>query len=72
MVTVSTVLLASFGGVKAGDTDSKDAIIGKATPTIENGIMTPELLHSFGKIGAVQVSPNKKELLYHEIGRAHV
>ena len=65
MVTVSTVLLASFGGVKAGDTDSKDAIIGKATPTIENGIMTPELLHSFGKIGAVQVSPNKKELLYH-------
>ncbi len=65
MVTVSTVLLASFGGVKAGDTGGKDAIIGKATPTIENGIMTPELLHSFGKIGAVQVSPNKKELLYH-------
>ena len=65
MVTASTVLLASFGGVKAGDTDSKDAIIGKATPTIKNGIMTPELLHSFGKIGAVQVSPNKKELLYH-------
>ncbi len=65
MVTVSTVLLASFGGVKAGDTGGKDAIIGKATPTIKNGIMTPELLHSFGKIGAVQVSPNKKELLYH-------
>ena len=39
-------------------------IIGKATPVIENGIMTPELLHSFGRVGSVEVSPDKTHILY--------
>jgi len=39
-------------------------IIGKATPTIENGIMTPEVLYSFGRVGNVTVSPDKLHLLY--------
>ena len=64
MATACTVLLTS-SGLKPENISKQEPIIGKATPTIENGIMTPELLHSFGKIGAVQVSPNKKELLYH-------
>lgn len=38
--------------------------IGKANPKIENGIMTPEVLYSFGRVGSVQVSPNREQLLY--------
>lgn len=38
--------------------------IGKARPSIENGIMTPEVLHSFGRIGSVEVSPDKSRILY--------
>ena len=39
-------------------------IIGKSNPIIENGIMTPEVLHGFGRIGSVVVSPDLKRLLY--------
>ena len=39
-------------------------IIGRAKPVIENGIMTPELLHSFGRVGSVVVSPDKTHILY--------
>ena len=65
MATACTALLASCGGGTPGDTSNQGTIIGKASSTIENGIMTPETLHSFGKIGAVEVSPNNEELLYH-------
>ncbi len=64
MAIACTAILTS-SAIKAQTTSIQEHIIGKASPTIQNGIMTPELLHSFGKIGAVQVSPNKKELLYH-------
>ena len=39
-------------------------IIGKAKPTIKNGIITPEVLYSFGRIGEVQVSPDKSRFIY--------
>ena len=65
MATACTALLASCGGGTPGDTSNQGPIIGKASPIIENGIMTPETLHSFGKIGAVEVSPNNEGLLYH-------
>lgn len=38
--------------------------IGKAKLTIENGVMTPEVLHSFGRVGSVVVSPDKSHILY--------
>ncbi|OJV78747.1 MAG: peptidase S9 [Bacteroidia bacterium 44-10] len=38
--------------------------IGKAKPNIENGIMTPEVLYSFGRVGNVEVSPDKSHILY--------
>lgn len=57
------------GGAKEdshnGDQSKMGSIIGKASPTIVNGIMTPEVLHSFGRIGNVEVSPNKEDILYH-------
>ena len=41
-----------------------EEIIGKSSPKIENGIMTPEILYSFGRIGEVQVSPDKSHIVY--------
>lgn len=38
--------------------------IGRAHPEIENGIITPEVLYSFGRIGSVEVSPDKSHILY--------
>jgi len=38
--------------------------IGKAKPTIKDGIMTPEILYSFGRVGSVEVSPDKSHILY--------
>lgn len=54
------------GGAKAKKSSGKQLteIIGKANPKIENGVMTPEVLHSFGRVGSVQVSPDKSHLLY--------
>ncbi len=40
------------------------AIIGKSAVKIENGIMTPEVLHSFGRLSGVTVSPDKSKILY--------
>lgn len=53
-------------GEKAKQSTGKQFVetIGKANPSIENGIMTPEVLYSFGRIGNVQVSPDKSHLLY--------
>ena len=65
MAIACTALMASCNDESKGDSTHLDSIIGKASPTIENGIMTPEVLHSFGRIGDVQVSPNNEELLYH-------
>ena len=38
--------------------------IGKSDIKIENGLMTPEVLHSFGRIGSVEISPDKSQILY--------
>lgn len=43
---------------------SMEETIGKSDPKIENGLMTPEVLHSFGRIGNVEVSPDKSRILY--------
>lgn len=39
-------------------------ITGKATPVIQNGIMTPEVLYSFGRVGNASLSPDKSHLVY--------
>ena len=64
MAIIFTALTACNGG-KQGDSNSLGSIIGKATPKIENGIMTPEVLYSFSRIGNVVVSPDQERILYH-------
>lgn len=62
------LMAAALTALAACDSNEKkqdDApIIGKQTPKIENGLLTPEILWSFGRIGGVQVSPDETKILY--------
>ncbi len=66
MAIAMTGLLLSCNSEQKSDTDSKNLgeAIGKSNIKVENGIMTPEVLHSFGRIGTVKVSPDKSKILY--------
>lgn len=57
---MSAVLLAS----SSCDSGKESSLIGKQSPAIENGILTPEVLWAFGRIGAVEVSPDGSKILY--------
>ncbi len=46
------------------DKNGNGEVIGKSHPKIENGLLTPEILNSFGRITDLQVSPDGKKLLY--------
>ncbi|WP_199343187.1 alpha/beta hydrolase family protein [Dysgonomonas sp. GY75] len=59
--------VVSCGGkfsAKIENTEKDAPLIGKATVKVENGIMTPEVLYSFGRVSDVQVSPDKSKVLY--------
>ena len=59
-------LLLSCNNEQKSNADSKNLgeAIGKSNVKVENGIMTPEVLHSFGRIGSVEISPDKSKILY--------
>lgn len=46
------------------NSNEKSTLIGKQQPAIENGLLTPEILWSFGRIGGLEVSPDQSRLLY--------
>lgn len=56
----ATLAFTACNGNKSDDGE----LIGKNIPKIENGIMTPEILNSFGRVTDLQVSPDGKRLLY--------
>jgi len=56
------VISCSSGDKKANEEDAP--IIGKVRIEVKDGIMTPEVLHSFGRLGDIQVSPDKSKILY--------
>lgn len=59
---VTTMALGLFA---AGCSDSGDTrLIGKQTPDVSSGKMTPEILWAFGRIGGVEVSPDGTRILY--------
>ena len=60
----STLVLTSCGKDSVNKDSVNDNIIGKFNEKIESGIMTPEILQSFGRLSGVQVSPNMKSILY--------
>ncbi len=43
---------------------SDEAVIGKQDVTVENGIMTPEVMMAFGRVSSPSVSPDGKKVLY--------
>ena len=61
MAIALTTLAACDSNTK---TDDEAPLIGKQNPKIENGLLTPEVLWSFGRIGGVQVSPDESKILY--------
>ena len=58
-------LLILLGGCQADiQTEKESPLIGKNEPALQNDIMTPEVLWSFGRLGDVQVSPDGQKILY--------
>lgn len=57
-------MMACGSADKKSDSEKDAPIIGKSTIKVENGIMTPEVLYSFGRVSDVQVSPDKSKILY--------
>jgi len=45
-------------------TKDETNIIGKQLPKIENGLLTPEVLWSFGRVANMQISSNGEQVLY--------
>lgn len=60
----ATVFACNSNDKKKGETETDFPIIGKSNIKIENGVMTPEALYSFGRISDAQVSPDKSKILY--------
>lgn len=66
IMCMAIALSATFTSCNKTDKSEKDSdeIIGKQTVKLENGLMTPETLWAFGRIGNVQVSPEEDKILY--------
>ena len=60
MMMALAAATASCGGDKQTDTP----VIGKQQVTVDNGLMTPEALWAFGRIGTVSVSPDGQRVAY--------
>ncbi|NDV47170.1 S9 family peptidase [Paludibacter sp. 221] len=61
----TSIMALAVLAASCGDAKKEEAtIIGKHDIKIENGLMTPEVLWSFGRIGGVNVSPDGKKIVY--------
>ena len=60
----SSILLTTSCNFIGKQSESKENIIGKSQIKITDGIMTPEALYSFGRVGEPQISPNGKKMLF--------
>lgn len=61
---IKTMLMALAVLATSCATKDETPLIGKQNPKIENGLMTPEVLWSFGRIAGTQVSPDGTKILY--------
>ena len=61
MMLISTALVAC-GGTKSNTNDGD--IIGRSTIHTSDGILTPEIMHSMGKVSDPQISPDGSKILY--------
>lgn len=56
--------LAAFAISCSAPEKPKEIVIGPSTPKIENGLLTPEVLWSFGRLGETAISPNGSLIAY--------
>lgn len=63
LMVAATMALAGCEAPAEKKAESPD-IIGKSDIKIENGLMTAEVLQSFGRVGGVTVSPDQSKILY--------
>ena len=61
---IKTGIMAIAVATAACGTKDEKQVIGKQSPTIENGRMTPEVLWSFGRVAGTQISPDGEKVLY--------
>ena len=69
VATITMVTMMACNCAEQSRADDKGApakatYIGKSDVKIENGLMTPEVLWSFGRVGNVSVSPDGKRVAY--------
>lgn len=60
----ATMFACNSNEKKDSEKDKEAPIIEKPVVKVENGIMTPEILYSFGRVSDIQVSPDKSKILY--------
>ena len=66
-ITMITMMACNCAEQKKGDggnSSSPATFIGKPEVKIENGLMTPEVLWAFGRVGGAVVSPDGKRVAY--------
>ena len=63
-IALSAGMLACGSGQDKAKETGDAPLIGKSEIKIADGIMTPEILYSFGRVSDVQVSPDDKKVLY--------
>ena len=66
-ILMTTLISSGIFSCSTNNNENKDKeqpIIGKAIIEITDGVMTPEVLYSFGRVGGIQVSPDKSKILY--------
>ncbi|MCF0206103.1 MAG: PD40 domain-containing protein, partial [Bacteroidales bacterium] len=67
LLVVAIAFLSACNNAKKGDSSHDDGVAFKrelSEQEIENGILTPEVLWKFGRLGEMQVSPDAKNVLY--------
>ena len=63
-IALSAGMLACGSGQDKAKETGDAPLIGKSEIKIDDGIMTPEVLYSFGRVSDVQVSPDNTKVLY--------
>ncbi len=66
LMVLAIVMFGCMNEEKKEEQTSKqdEKVIGKPVVTLKSDLMTPELLWSFGRIGEVALSPDKKTIVY--------
>jgi len=64
LTLIAVMIMAASCAQEPGSRPGDDKIIGRADLKIEDGILTPEILHQLGKVSDPQVSPDGKRIIY--------